>query len=106
MVDTVPTADAPDASLQLKAQKRRNLWLALALVAFVVTVGVTTAVRIQETDFSGGDRLYFSGYLDEVEKEQADRKAAERYEAMRAEEATQAQVESIETAETPETGDE
>ena len=106
MVDTVPTADAPDANLQLKAQKRRNLWLALALVAFVVTVGVTTAVRIQETDFSGGDRLYFSGYLDEVEKEQADRKAAERYEAMRAEEATQAQVESIETAETPETGDE
>ena len=106
MVDTVPTADVPDASLQLKAQKRRNLWLALALVAFVVTVGVTTAVRIQETDFSGGDRLYFSGYLDEVEKEQADRKAAERYEAMRAEEATQAQVESIETAETPETGDE
>lgn len=106
MVDTVPTGVAPDASLQLKAQKRRNLWLALALVAFVVTVGVTTAVRIQETDFSGGDRLYFSGYLDEVEKEKADREAVERYEAMRAEEAAQAQVESIETAETPETGDE
>lgn len=109
MVDTVPTAAAPEASLQLKAQKRRNLWLALALVAFVVTVGVTTAVRIQETDFSGGDRLYFSGYLDEAEKEQADREAVERYEAMRAEEAAQTQAavtEPAEAAETPESGDE
>ena len=60
-------------AVMLEAQKRRNLWLAGALIAFVVIVGVTTAVRIQETDFSGGDRLYFSGYLDEAAKEAEDR---------------------------------
>ncbi|MFN3211547.1 MAG: hypothetical protein ACE37M_00440 [Henriciella sp.] len=80
------------AALQLKAQKRRNAWLALALVGFVVIVGVSTALRIQETDFSGGDRLYFSGYLDEAEKEKADRDAEARYDAMRAEEAAQAET--------------
>ena len=74
-----------DPELRLKAQKRRNVWLALALVAFVVTVGVTTAVRIQETDFSGTDRLYFSGYMDEAAKEKADRDAQARAEARKAE---------------------
>lgn len=29
-----------------KAQKRRNMWLALALVAFVVLVAVTTILRL------------------------------------------------------------
>lgn len=62
-----------NTAVLLAAQKRRNMWLAAALVGFVVIVGVTTAVRIQETDFSGGDRLYFSGYLDEAAKEKADR---------------------------------
>ena len=66
---------------RLKAQKRRNAWLAVSLVAFVVIVGVTTAIRIQETDFSGGDRLYFSGYMDEAAKEQADREAQARIQA-------------------------
>ncbi|MCR9269766.1 MAG: hypothetical protein NXH72_07260 [Hyphomonadaceae bacterium] len=74
---------------RVKAQKRRNVWLAWALVAFVVIVGLTTAIRIQETDFSGGDRLYFSGYLDEAQKEDADREAQARYEEMRAAEAEQ-----------------
>lgn len=69
----------------LKAQKRRNAWLALALVAFVVIVGVSTALRIQETDFSGGDRLYFSGYMDEAASEKADRVAQERIAARQAE---------------------
>ncbi len=64
-----------------KAQKRRNAWLALALVAFVVIVGVSTALRIQETDFSGGDRLYFSGYMDEAASEKADREAQARISA-------------------------
>lgn len=68
----------PDAADILKAQKRRNVWLAWALVAFVVIVGVTTAVRIQQTDFSGGDKLYFSGYLDEAAKDKRDREAVER----------------------------
>ena len=77
-----PTTD-PQAVLN--AQKRRNVWLAWALVAFVVIVGVTTAIRIQEADFSGGDRLYFSGYLDEAAKEKADREAIARAEALAAE---------------------
>ena len=68
----------------MKAQKRRNVWLAWALVAFVIIVGVTTAIRIQETDFSGGDRLYFSGYLDEAAKEKSDREAEARYDARQA----------------------
>ena len=75
----------PDEADILKAQKRRNVWLAWALVAFVVIVGVTTAIRIQQTDFSGGDRLYFSGYLDEAEKDKRDREAIERARAAQAE---------------------
>lgn len=75
----------------LKAQKRRNAWLALALVAFVVVVGVSTALRIQETDFSGGDRLYFSGYMDEAASEKADREAQERIAARQAEAAAEAE---------------
>lgn len=73
-----------DAAAILKAQKRRNVWLAWALVAFVVIIGVTTAIRIQQTDFSGGDRLYFSGYLDEAAKDKRDREAIERAEAAEA----------------------
>ena len=79
-----------DPELIQKAQKRRNVWLAWALVAFVVIVGVSTALRIQQTDFSGGDRLYFSGYLDEAEKEQKDREAIARAEALAAEQEAEA----------------
>ena len=83
---TDPVAEpTTDPQAVLNAQKRRNVWLAWALVAFVVIVGVTTAVRIQEADFSGGDRLYFSGYLDEAAKEKADREAIARAEALAAE---------------------
>ena len=89
MVEKTPPVNE-QAVLQLKAQKRRNVWLAFALVGFVVIVGVSTAIRIQETDFSGGDRLYFSGYLDEAEKEEADREAEARYDALKAEEAARA----------------
>ena len=76
-----------DAEAIQKAQKRRNMWLAWALVAFVVIVGVSTALRIQQADFSGGDRLYFSGYMDEAAKEKADREAIARAEALAAEQA-------------------
>lgn len=82
----VPTSS--DVEAILKAQKRRNLWLAVALVAFVAIVGVSTALRIQETDFSGGDRLYFSGYLDEAAKDEADRRAEARADELAVEEAT------------------
>lgn len=99
------TATSPEltAEAQLKAQKRRNVWLAWALVAFVVIVGLTTAIRIQETDFSGGDRLYFSGYLDEAAKEKADREAQARIEARQAAEREDAAPAPV-TAEAP--GDE
>lgn len=98
MADPAPEAQI-DAAAVLKAQKRRNVWLAWALVAFVVIVGVTTAIRIQQTDFSGGDRLYFSGYMDEAAKEKADREAQARVEALIAEQ-------QVEAAETAEQGDE
>lgn len=93
---------APDTQTLLKAQKRRNAWLAVALIAFVVIVGVTTAIRIQETDFSGGDRLYFSGYMDEAASEKADRVAQERIAARQAAEAAAA----TEAADTTDNSDE
>ncbi len=90
MTDPVP-APTPDAEIVRKAQKRRNAWLALALVAFVAIVGVTTAVRIQQTDFSGGDRIYFSGYMDEAAKEKEDREAKARADELAAQQATEAE---------------
>lgn len=81
MTDPIPAVQ-PDAAARLQAQKRRNMWLALALVALVVLVGVSTALRIQETDFTGGDRLYFSGYMDEAASEKADREAQARIEEL------------------------
>ena len=89
MTETTPPTEQTEEA-RLKAQKRRNVWLAWSLVAFVVIVGLTTAIRIQETDFSGGDRLYFSGYLDEAAKEKSDREAQARYEASQATESEQA----------------
>ena len=91
--------ETPDPGAILKAQKRRNAWLALALVAFVVIVGVSTALRIQETDFSGGDRLYFSGYLDEAASEQADREAQKRIAERQAAEAAAREAAATETQE-------
>lgn len=79
------TQPETDAAAILKAQKRRNVWLALALVAFVVIVGVSTVIRLQESDFGGSDRLYFSGYMDEAAKEKRDREAEERATAAQAE---------------------
>lgn len=75
---------AIDREAFLKAQKRRNMWLGWALFAFVVIVGVTTAIRLKQSDFGGSDRLYFSGYLDEAAKEQRDREAEARASAAEA----------------------
>ena len=74
-MDPTPDDKADHAGQMRQAQKQRNLWLAWALVAFVVIVGVTTAIRIQQTDFSRGDRLYFSGYYDEASVEAEKRQA-------------------------------
>jgi len=90
------TQDSPEAAVSadaiLKAQQRRNIWLAVALIAFVAIVGVSTAIRIQQVDFSNGDRLYFSGYLDEAASEQADREAQARIAARQAAEAEAVQA--------------
>lgn len=92
MTEPVPVAAVIDAEALRKAQKRRNAWLALALVAFVMIVGVSTALRIQETDFSGGDRIYFSGYMDEAASEEADRETQKRIAARQAEQAAAAEA--------------
>ena len=96
MSETVETTEISQEDLII-AQKRRNVWLAWALVAFVVIVGLTTAIRIQETDFSGGDRIYFSGYMDEAASEKADREAQARIQARQEAERAAAQ----EAAEAP-----
>ncbi len=84
MTETEPQPQV-DTAAALKAQKRRNVWLAWALVAFVVIVGVSTVIRLQQSDFGGSDRLYFSGYLDEAAAEKRDREAEERARAAEAE---------------------
>lgn len=58
------TAPAQYSEEELAAQKRRNKWLALALVAFVVLVGTTTALRLQAADMSKSDGFYFDGSMD------------------------------------------
>lgn len=46
MAETPDTA-APQLDAEaLKARKRRNLWLGLALAAFVVLVMITTVIRL------------------------------------------------------------
>ena len=62
MTDIAPqTARTPE---QIAAQKSRNRWLALALVAFVVLVGVTTIIRLQSADLSADGGFYFDGSMD------------------------------------------
>nr|WP_321362333.1 hypothetical protein [uncultured Hyphomonas sp.] len=42
----------------LAAQKRRNLWLGVALLGFVVLVGLTTFVRLSETEDNQAEFYY------------------------------------------------
>lgn len=44
---------------ELKARKKRNMWLALALAGFVILVGVTTAVRISQTGMGPDQEFYW-----------------------------------------------
>ncbi|HPF22251.1 MAG TPA: hypothetical protein PK417_02170 [Hyphomonas sp.] len=41
-----------------EAQKRRNLWLGLALLGFVLLVAITTFVRLGNSDMSKGGFYY------------------------------------------------
>ena len=61
MAGDTPQMPAPLSPEQRAAQKKRNVWLALALVTFVVLVGVTTVIRIQETDMAKSEGFYFDG---------------------------------------------
>jgi hypothetical protein len=46
MAETPDTAVPQFDAEALKARKRRNLWLGLALAAFVVLVMITTVIRL------------------------------------------------------------
>ncbi len=54
----------PRSPEAVAAQKKRNIWLALALVAFVALVGITSAIRISNTDFSKTDGFYSKAAID------------------------------------------
>ena len=43
-----------------QAQKRRNWWLALALFGFVILVGVTTVVRLADSELGPDGGFYWS----------------------------------------------
>lgn len=47
----------------LAAQRRRNLWLGLALFGFVVLVGVSTAIRLQDAALTDDNSFYFNGSM-------------------------------------------
>ncbi len=44
---------------ELAARNRRNVWLALALVAFVLIVGAVTVIRISETGMGPDQEFYW-----------------------------------------------
>ena len=53
----------------VRARKRRNLWLALALLGFVILVGVVTAVRVQESFSDPCARMYLSGNMSDAQED-------------------------------------
>lgn len=71
MSEPAPIIPQPLTAEQRAAQKRRNVWLALALVAFVVLVGVTTVIRIQDTDMSKSEGFYFDGKAPQISSEES-----------------------------------
>ena len=44
----------------IAARKKRNVWLGLALLGFVVLVAITTMIRLSNTDLSQGAGFYYS----------------------------------------------
>ncbi|MBU1288141.1 MAG: hypothetical protein KJ871_10490 [Alphaproteobacteria bacterium] len=42
------------------ARKKRNIWLGLALLGFVVLVAATTMIRLSKADLSEGAGFYYS----------------------------------------------
>lgn len=81
MTDTFEVVElSPEATA---ARKKRNIWLAAALLGFVLLVGAATAIRISETGSKDG--MYFSGYMNEAAVEKEKREAAARAAALEAE---------------------
>ncbi len=69
MSENMVQQSTDDLAAQAKARKGRNAWLAFALVGFVIIVGVTTAIRIQETFSDKCNRLYFTGSMSDAAAE-------------------------------------
>ena len=59
MTDQTPPQPQPLDAAALKARKRRNLWLGLALFGFVILVGVTTMIRLGDSDLGPDGGLYW-----------------------------------------------
>ncbi|RIJ22131.1 hypothetical protein D1224_11230 [Henriciella barbarensis] len=59
MTETPRTPPQPDERAR-QAQKKRNLWLALALFGFVILVGVTTIVRLADSELGPDVGFYWS----------------------------------------------
>ncbi|MEM5517384.1 hypothetical protein WNY37_10500 [Henriciella sp. AS95] len=58
--EQMPPDDVPDEEqARLAAQKKRNLWLAVALFAFVIIVGLTTVIRLGEADLGEDGGIYW-----------------------------------------------
>jgi len=55
----------------LAARKKRNVWLGVALAAFVILVGVTTVIRLSNTDLSQGAGFYYSPNNDRTPLQEA-----------------------------------
>lgn len=68
MTEPLQNPSEPTRADYIAAQKRRNVWLALALVAFVALVGITSVVRISTTDYSKSDGFYLDGKIPAVER--------------------------------------
>ena len=73
MTEVTPPAQQPTPE-ELKAQKSRNRWLALALVVFVALVGITTSLRIRESTQDVCNKLYLSGGVRDLQEEERCRK--------------------------------
>ncbi|MCF6328436.1 MAG: hypothetical protein L3J02_01360 [Henriciella sp.] len=72
MTEPAPLGAAARSPEEFAAQKKRNIWLAFALVAFVALVGITSAIRISNSDFSKTGGFYLKASPDKGGASSAD----------------------------------
>ncbi len=72
MTEPEQSGTAARSQAELAAQKKRNVWLAFALVTFVALVGVTSAIRISNSDFSKNGGFYLKASPDKGGASSAD----------------------------------